>query len=624
MEGVMPISLSINRATPAVAGSSAGPGPLIPLLSNLLTQLDSKIERLANLFQPLFVNLVDLLEGYRGTSLRVYETNPEMLDHIQQTRWILAQFLYNHWGDFVNLVRGIRHRLGQLRGDLAGIGYELTSFGNAVTSLLRAILEQMRRGVTLDGNVTLTVRQPDLVPFVQALHNLAFMLAKLKWADVKFSLVPGLDALTRFVTALGFALSKVTPEVAAALPNLVELVRILGSLAYMLAKLPAKDVFWMNRALAGLSKFVETLGNALGKLNAGVLNALPKLTQFIVMLGGLALVLAGMPWKDTVSMFFGLGIIAGFVWLLSYSLSQLNEKIVGSLDKFAAFIEKLKDLSKEIIKWQNWDFVRAFVGFAIIAGFVYVLVLALNQLSEGAVKAMPEFAKLMGSLAALAKTLSELSWGKLAIVALGFVVMAGFVWALALAAKWAGPELKALATVLGAIEKALTAIAGAASGAYNKIKGLGQSISNSIGLGGQPGGATPPANAPAAAGLVPPAPPAPAGLPLTPPPAPAGQPLVPITSASPAAAGLPGASPMPGSDALSKLLGGGTPGAPASVDQSVNVNGGINLTINADKLEADASKILTDKFISMVQAKLRELRSDQDFRTGVRASNGGR
>jgi len=58
--------------------------------------------------------------------------------------------------------------------------------------------------------------------------------------------------------------------------------------------------------------------------------------------------------------------------------------------------------------------------------------------------------------------------------------------------------------------------------------------------------------------------------------------------------------------------------APASVDQSVHVQG-ITININAERLEADAGKLLSDEIIRQLQARLGALRSEQDFRTGVRA-----
>ena len=50
----------------------------------------------------------------------------------------------------------------------------------------------------------------------------------------------------------------------------------------------------------------------------------------------------------------------------------------------------------------------------------------------------------------------------------------------------------------------------------------------------------------------------------------------------------------------------------------MHVEGGITVTINAERLEADSAQLLTDRFIEQVQARLGELRATQDFRVGAR------
>jgi hypothetical protein len=68
------------------------------------------------------------------------------------------------------------------------------------------------------------------------------------------------------------------------------------------------------------------------------------------------------------------------------------------------------------------------------------------------------------------------------------------------------------------------------------------------------------------------------------------------------------------------------PGAAAAVaaagpvDASVHVQGGITVNINAERLEVDAARLLSDEIVAQLQARLGALRAEQDFRTGVRAS----
>jgi hypothetical protein len=88
--------------------------------------------------------------------------------------------------------------------------------------------------------------------------------------------------------------------------------------------------------------------------------------------------------------------------------------------------------------------------------------------------------------------------------------------------------------------------------------------------------------------------------------APAGTPALP-------GAGAPATRP--------ELPAGAVPAAAAAgpVDSSVTVNGGITVNINAERLEADAAQLLSDQMIRAIQERLGSLRSEQSFRTGVRA-----
>jgi hypothetical protein len=108
------------------------------------------------------------------------------------------------------------------------------------------------------------------------------------------------------------------------------------------------------------------------------------------------------------------------------------------------------------------------------------------------------------------------------------------------------------------------------------------------------------------------------------------QPPTPAPGA-PAVPGLPlGAALPPASVAAPPEAGGlarpglptvGAGAAPAGgpVDQSVHVDGGITVNINAERLEADAAQILSDEIINAIASRLDALRSQQNFRTGVLA-----
>jgi hypothetical protein len=69
----------------------------------------------------------------------------------------------------------------------------------------------------------------------------------------------------------------------------------------------------------------------------------------------------------------------------------------------------------------------------------------------------------------------------------------------------------------------------------------------------------------------------------------------------------------------------GRPGLPegaaaaGGVDQSVRVEGGITVNINAERLEADTARLLSDEIVRRLKERLDALRSEQEFRAGVRS-----
>ncbi|MEU6232941.1 hypothetical protein [Kitasatospora sp. NPDC047058] len=108
----------------------------------------------------------------------------------------------------------------------------------------------------------------------------------------------------------------------------------------------------------------------------------------------------------------------------------------------------------------------------------------------------------------------------------------------------------------------------------------------------------------------------PTTAPAGPPGAPALPPgAVPPTIGAPAPAGLPGAA----GDRPALPLAAAPAAPTGAADQSVHVEGGITVNINAERLEADAARLLSDELIQRIQERLGSLRSEQDFRTGTRA-----
>jgi hypothetical protein len=87
---------------------------------------------------------------------------------------------------------------------------------------------------------------------------------------------------------------------------------------------------------------------------------------------------------------------------------------------------------------------------------------------------------------------------------------------------------------------------------------------------------------------------------------------------APGVPALPAMLPTAGLAAPAVPLAGA--GAVTRADHSVHVEGGIHVTINAERLEADSAKLLTDEMVRRLQERLDALRMERERRLGTRAA----
>jgi hypothetical protein len=416
--------------------------------------------------------------------------------------------------------------------------------------------------------------------FIYMVTPLVKILGELSGLDI-LGVVVGLAALALFVYALGVALSKLNVEVLKQLPQLSAFVKTLQDLAKALGAMPAEDIAGMIVGLAALALFVYVLGQALNKLNADMLKNLGTLSTFIDTLKNLATALGAMPAKDVAGMIVGLAALTLFVYFLGQALGQLSEQSVKALPDLSGFISRLQELATTLAKMPAADLAGMIVGLAALALFVYGLALALNTLGADAVAALPGMSGLILVLTGLALAMAGLDPMKLFVMGAAFALIALFVYALAAAVDMATPGLQALADILGSVERMLNVAAAAAGSLAKAISGI-PSLDLSL----------------------------------------------------PSASSLPsfqggGTMPYTGLAVLhqgERVLTASETQVPApiaasgqSVDQSVNV-GGITITINAERLEADAAEFLSDEIVRRLQDKLGALHSDQQFQSGTRAA----
>jgi hypothetical protein len=511
----------------------------------------------------LALGLLALALFVYGLSLGLAKLNPEVMKLLPK----LSEFI------------GKLGELAKLLGDM-----KIEDIGTLALGLLALAAFVYGLGLGLAKlNPELLKALPGLSGLIDSLGKLAKILGDMKIEDIG-TLALGLLALAAFVYGLALGLNKLNPELLDALPNLSTFIEKLGELGQKLGSMPIEDIGGMALGLAALAAFVYGLSLGLNKLNPELLDGLPNLSTFIEKLGDLGQMLGKMPMADIGGMAVGLAALAAFVYGLSLALNTLNADLIDSLPKFGEFIGQLGQLGEMLAKLPMADIGGMAVGLAALAAFVYGLTLALNGLTEQAAGSIEPMTGLINALMSVGIAMANLGGMDLLTMAGGFAIMAAFVYALALALDVATPGLLALAEVLGSVEGILNTAAGAAS----RLAGAIASIPSLPSLGGvsailpsfQTGGTVPETGV---AYLH------------------EGERV--LTQGEAQAyerTGLPAPS------------GGG-------VDQSVNINGGITVTINAQHLDGTSAGMLSDEIVRQLQEKLIGLHTEQQFQTGTRA-----
>jgi hypothetical protein len=454
---------------------------------------------------------------------------------------------------------------------------------------------------------------PELTKLIEKLGSLADQLSKLGAGEL-LKMTGGLAALAGFVAGLAAALRMLSPAVLNALGPLSEFIDHLGALGIKLADLSVGELLVMGGALAALAGFVAGLAAALRTLSPLMLNALGALGEFIDRLGEVGVRLASLSAGDLLVMAGALAALAGFVAVLTASLSNVSAQTLRALDPLSRFIDTLSSLALRLARLSMGDLLTMAGGLAALAGFVVALEWALSRFDVAVLRALPGLTGLINALKDIAVAMAAMGVGELLTMAAGFALIAAFVWVLAAALKFAEGPLKAIATILTELRGLLNDIAEAGEAVIDFFGGvlggvfgggggggimdlLGPLLSPGLGIG---------------RGVLGPIGPF---LPIV---SPVGGPsaFLPgvargLATGGGATAGPIVATPITGPGVLAAAAG-----AP---DQSVRVDGGITVNINAERLEADAAEILSDEIIRAIQERLDLLRAEASFRTGVRA-----
>ena len=149
--------------------------------------------------------------------------------------------------------------------------------------------------------------------------------------------------------------------------------------------------------------FVALLAEAFSLFNFKSLLAVYLVTSFLSQMTELLTLFGNAGWK-MLEMAGGLALIVVFVWLLGKALNSFTDKAVNLLDPLMKFLELLDKMAGEMIALTIGGFAKLIVGLGVIAGFLFLVGLALDEMVPfAATGAMQPLANLLTVLGALAE-----------------------------------------------------------------------------------------------------------------------------------------------------------------------------------------------------------------------------
>ena len=651
MDGVLPMSLSLNR-------------------------IEARLDDLGTQLRILSIDIIGLFEGLDGRRFKVQVMNQDLLDNVEATRWAMADVAFKsfpqllgeiaamrwlaershlHLHDIIDVLDLIWFETGMLT-DIAGMLTELVAqvrekidalirtvafVGFGTNSLLWAILQKLNQGIGVSGTIKIEITgggkegpgfweklgmlaaAAALIAGFVALLGLAFrtfkagaILAAIAIGKLVTGLIPLLNALAAFnwnqlgkigagflgiagfVALLGKAFQRFTTDIGKVVPHLTTFFDGITKLMTTLANFDWKQLAKIGAGFLGIAGFVALLGKAFQQFTTDIGKVVPHLGTFFDSIAKLMSTLAKFKPGEMITIAAGFLAIAGFVWLLGKAMATITDQTIAAMDPLAKFVGVFPELMNAIARFSPGEMATIAFGFLIIAGFVWLLSMALNTLTEQSIGAMEPLAGLLEAMSALATKLGSMTAGEMITMAIGLLLIAGFVWAVAAALKFAAGPLEILGKMFetfGAILSKIGDIAGRVWGVISSIGGFFKDVGRGIGDFFKPMDFQALINQRIAMSTEP-APPPPSAPPSGPPPA-----------------GTPALGPLaPGGALAAATIGGAT-----AVDQTVNA-GGINVSITADRLEANSAQLLTDDIVAQLQERLASLQSTQDFRAGGR------
>ena len=658
MEGAIPAS--IEGAGTRISRVTVADNPT--MLATLL-QIEHTLEEIsrADVYRTPTMTVTDLVSGVQHVGLQVYVMNPDLLEHIEAARWAVAYLAYVEMDEVISLLRGIGWRAGQLHQDIlqlnvaldtgmAGLAYELTAFADCACTALQAILDQLRAGLRVTGALTLAVDfsgalagldidkllkllgiaagfvallgvalaeivgfvyllaqalkafdlsivklLPNLVQLFDGFVRLMTAIAGFDWPTLG-RIAVGFAEIAVFTALLGFALRAFQAETLRAVPALALLFDGFIRLMTTIGGFNWSQLGRIAVGFAEIAAFMAVLGLALRLFQPDVVAVIPALALLFLGFVWLMTTIGGFDWSQLGRIAVGFAEIAAFIALLGLALRLFTDQAIAAIPALAVLFDSLVSMMAVIAGFSVDQLIQLGLAFLGIAAFIALLGLALDTFSSQAVAAIPGLTQLFESLIELATFINSLSGNQLILIGVAMAALTAFMFGMAAALDIATPGLAELAAVLGGVQAILSSIITIARGAASALSSV-LSFSGGGGLGSllsfQEGGVMPQT-----------------GLAVLH----EGERVL-TADESQALESASSAAPAPGGP-----LPMGLPAAAhAPVDQSVNVQGGITINISAERLEADSARLLSDEIVQRLQERLGALRSEQEFRNGVRA-----
>ncbi|HEY1178388.1 MAG TPA: hypothetical protein VGF17_19710, partial [Phytomonospora sp.] len=366
-----------------------------------------------------------------------------------------------------------------LMNTLAGFDWEqLAKIGLGFLGIAGfvALLGKAFQQITSD----LTAIVPQLKTFFESITALMTAIAGFEWEQLG-KIAAGFAGIALFVALLGKAFQQFTTDLSTVIPHLNTFFDSIGKLMTVLAGFDWSQLGRIAVGFLAIAVFVALLGLAFRQFTTDLGTVIPHLNTFFDSITKLMTAIAGFDWTQLAKIAVGFLLIAGFVWILGKALATLTTQAIAALEPLAKFFTAITQMMQAIAAFSVGQMFQIAAGFLLIAGFVYLLALALNTLTAQAVTALPGLTGLIAALSQLAQTLGAMTAGDMVAMGVGLALIAGFVWAVAAALVYAAGPLATLASLFGSLGSVLGVVSSIGSMLGGVLSGLGGIIGDVLG-----------------------------------------------------------------------------------------------------------------------------------------------